>query len=125
VVIALDSSIAIPWFDGRDFPESQRVRQLAGLRQLVMPGVTLVEVLCGRAAPPTLFGLLAHFPVLPVTDGHWARAGALRQKVLRLERKARLGDTLIAQACIDAGVPLLTRDLDFQVFAEVGGLVLA
>ena len=37
-------------------------------------------------------------------------------------RKARLGDALIAQACIDRGIPLLTRDRDFRAFAEAAGL---
>lgn len=48
----------------------------------------------------------------------------LKGSVARVGRRARLGDALIAQACIDADVPLLTRDADFQVFAEVGGLKL-
>ncbi len=39
--------------------------------------------------------------------------------------KAALGDALIAQACIDADVALLTRDTDFAAFAELGGLKLA
>jgi len=37
-------------------------------------------------------------------------------------RKARLGDALIAQRCIDRGIPLLTRDRDFRAFAEAQGL---
>ena len=36
-------------------------------------------------------------------------AGELRAKVLAKRRKARLGDALIAQSCIDRGIPLLTR----------------
>jgi len=40
-------------------------------------------------------------------------------------RKASLGDALIAQACIDSDVPLLTRGADFAAFAKLGGLKLA
>ena len=36
--------------------------------------------------------------------------------------KARLGDALIAQSCIDAHVVLLTRDRDFRTFAEAAKL---
>lgn len=36
-----------------------------------------------------------------------------------------MADALIAQACIDADTPLLARDKDFRIFAEVGGLKLA
>jgi predicted nucleic acid-binding protein len=33
-----------------------------------------------------------------------------------------LGDALIAQSCIDGGIPLLTRDRDFQEFVEAAAL---
>jgi predicted nucleic acid-binding protein len=33
-----------------------------------------------------------------------------------------LGDALVAQSCIDEGVPLLTRDRDFRAFAKAAGL---
>ena len=46
----------------------------------------------------------------------------MRAKALARRRKARLGDALIAQNCIDAGVPLLTRDRDFKAFAESAGV---
>jgi predicted nucleic acid-binding protein len=42
--------------------------------------------------------------------------------VLAKRRKARLGDALIAQSCIDQGIALLTRDRDFKSFAEAAGL---
>jgi predicted nucleic acid-binding protein len=40
--------------------------------------------------------------------------------VLAKRHKARLGDALIAQSCIDHGIPLLTRDRDFRNFAAAG-----
>jgi predicted nucleic acid-binding protein len=36
--------------------------------------------------------------------------------------KARLADTLIAQSCLDHGVPLITHDTDFRHFAALRGL---
>jgi len=48
----------------------------------------------------------------------------LRAKVLAKRRKARLGDALIAQSCMDHGLPLLTRDKDFRAFVEAAGLEL-
>jgi predicted nucleic acid-binding protein len=39
--------------------------------------------------------------------------------------KARLADALIAQACIDSDVALITRDRDFRHFAKHCGLKLA
>jgi len=34
----------------------------------------------------------------------------------------RLGDALIAQSCIDQGIPLITRDRDFHAFTEAAKL---
>ena len=48
--------------------------------------------------------------------------GATRARVLAKRRKARLGDALIAQSCIDQDIPLLTRDRDFRTFSEAAGL---
>jgi hypothetical protein len=45
--------------------------------------------------------------------------------VLSNKRKARLGDALIAQCCIDREIPLITRDRDFQAFADAAGLDLS
>jgi predicted nucleic acid-binding protein len=66
--------------------------------------------------------LLSELPLIETQPGFWSRAGALRASVLRKRRKARLGDSLIAQSCLDAGVRLLTRDRDFRAFAEAASL---
>jgi len=60
--------------------------------------------------------------MIDVEPGYWQRAGGLRAKVLSKRRKARLGDALIAQTCVDRGIPLLTRDKDFRAFAEAARL---
>jgi hypothetical protein len=65
---------------------------------------------------------LSEVPLIEIGSGYWQRAGGLRAKVLAKRRKARLGDALIAQSCIDGGVSLLTRDRDFRAFAEGAGL---
>ncbi len=65
---------------------------------------------------------LSEVPLIEVTSGYWERAGELRAKVLGKGRKARLGDALIAQSCIDRGIPLLSRDRDFRAFTEAAGL---
>jgi predicted nucleic acid-binding protein len=61
-------------------------------------------------------------PLIEIQPGFWNRAGALRASVLAKGRKARLGDSLIARSCLDAGIPLLTRDRDFRSFAEAAAL---
>ena len=75
-----------------------------------------------RWVPSGVAEPLSEVPLVEIASGYWQRAGALRAKVLAKRRKARLGDALIAQSCIDGGVPLLTRDRDFRAFAEAAGL---
>jgi predicted nucleic acid-binding protein len=88
----------------------------------VMSPVVLTEVLSDPALSSEAAKLLAEIPLLDIGPGYWQRAAALRAKVLARKRKARLGDALIAQNCLDRGVPLITRDRDFRAFAESAGL---
>jgi predicted nucleic acid-binding protein len=59
---------------------------------------------------------------MEIAEGYWRRAGELRANVLRKRRKARLGDALIAQSCVDGKIGLVTRDSDFRNFADTAGL---
>jgi len=42
--------------------------------------------------------------------------------LLSRQHRARLGDALIAQACMDRGVLLLARDRDFCALVDAAGL---
>ena len=90
-----------------------------------MAPVVLTEVLSAPELSSEVSQTLSELPPIEISPGYWQRAGALRAKVLAKHRKARLGDALIAQSCIDHGIPLLTRDRDFQAFAGAAGLDLA
>jgi predicted nucleic acid-binding protein len=87
-----------------------------------LPPVVLTELLSDPKLPKRVADLIQQLPVLEPRPGFWARAGALRAKVIARKRKARLADALIAQSCIDAGVDLVTRDADFRNFTGPGGL---
>jgi len=87
-----------------------------------MAPAVLTEVLSDPKLPSAIAEALSEVPLIEVKTGYWERAGALRAKVLAKKRKARLGDALIAQSCIDRGIPLLTRDRDFRAFTEAAGL---
>ena len=91
-------------------------------RQVVMVPVVLTELLSDPKLPSGVAETLSEVPLVEIASGYWQRAGALRAKVLAKRRKARLGDALIAQSCIDGGVALLTRDRDFRAFADTAGL---
>lgn len=59
-------------------------------------------------------------PPLELRPGFWERAGRLRPSVLAEGRRAGLAGTLIAQCCLDHGVPLISRDADFGAFQAAG-----
>src|SRR5258706_29243 len=87
-----------------------------------MVPVVLTELLSDPKLPSDVAETISEVPLIEVASGYWQRAGALRAKVLAKRRKARLGDALIAQSCMDQGVPLITRDGDFRAFAEPANL---
>lgn len=91
-------------------------------RNLLMAPAVLAEILSDPKLPPDLAQTLCEIPLVEIEVGYWQRVGALRARVLASRRKARLGDAMIAQSCIDRGVPLLTRDRDFKAFADTAGL---
>lgn len=124
-MIAVDASVLIPWLAQESAADTERVSNFAQTGEGVLAPVTITELLSSPKGSGPLDPALVAFPVLPINDGYWERAGLLRARVLQAGRKAALGDALIAQACIDADVPLLTRDADFAAFMKHGGLKLA
>jgi len=84
--------------------------------------LVLTELLSAPKLPTGVAETLSEVPLIKLGSGYWQRAGELRAKVLAKRRKARLGDALIAQSCIDGAIPLLTRDRDFRAFAEAARL---
>jgi len=121
-MIALDSSSLIAFLEGAAGRDTDLVEQSLTDRQACLPPVVLTEILSDPKLPKPVEELLLQLPRLEVLDGYWERAGSLRAQILKLKRRARLADTLIAQSCIDHDVGLVTRDADFRPFARAGGL---
>ena len=91
-------------------------------RQVLMVPAVLTELLSDPKLPPSVAAKLPEIPLIEITGGYWERAGALRAQILAKHLKARLGDALIAQCCMDRGIPLLTRDRDFRTFSKAASL---
>ena len=121
-MIAADTSTWIAFLEGGTGEDVQLLDHALAERQVVMVPVVLTELLSDPKLPSAVAETLSEVPAIEIAPGYWQRAGALRAKVLAKRRKARLGDALIAQSCIDGGVPLLTRDRDFRTFADAAGL---
>jgi len=121
-MIAADTSTWIAFLEGERGEDAQVLDRALEDRQVLMAPVVLTELLSDPQLSPGVARTLSELPLIEVRPGYWQRAGALRAKVLARRRKARLGDALIAQSCIDRGIPLLTRDRDFRAFAKAAGL---
>jgi predicted nucleic acid-binding protein len=123
-VIAVDTSTWIAFFEGDEGVDAELLDRALQDRQVMMVPVVLTEILSDPKLPSAVSQTLLELPVIEIEPGYWQRAGELRAKVLTKRRKARLGDALIAQSCIDRWIPLLTRDRDFRAFAGAARLSL-
>jgi predicted nucleic acid-binding protein len=121
-VIAFDTSSWVAFLEGERGEDVELLDQSLRDRQVWMPPVVLTELLSDPELPSPVAELLSSLPRIEIQPGYWERAGALRAKVLAKGRKARLGDALIAQSCLDRELVLVTRDRDFRAFAEAAGL---
>jgi predicted nucleic acid-binding protein len=129
-VIVVDSSVWIDFFNGVSTPEVDRLDALLGVTPLAIGDLILVEVMQGFrnerdvATARQLFRSLALLPLLGGSNP-WKAAENYRQ----LRRKGitvrKTIDGIIATACIEANLPLLFSDRDFQPYVEHLGLVAA
>lgn len=124
-MIAADSSALISFFAGENGKAVEQVAAAFAGSSTCLPPPVLAEMLSDPAARKEMSITVSDFPLLPVLDGYWERAGLARALLRQKGLKAKLGDALIAQSCIDHDVPLITSDGDFRHFAKHCGLKLA
>lgn len=121
-MIAADTSTWVAFLEGSAGDDVQLLDKALADSQVVMVPVVLVELLSDPKLGSSVAETLLEVPLMEIGPGYWQRAGALRARMLARRRKARLGDALIAQNCIDQDVPLITRDRDFRAFVEAAAL---
>lgn len=120
-MIAADTSTWIAFLQGADGDDVRLLDRALADQQVLMPPVVLTELLSDPKAPAKVVDLLVQIPLIEPDSGYWRRAAELRARALAPRRKARLGDALIAQSCIDRDIGLLTRDRDFRAFEAATG----
>jgi predicted nucleic acid-binding protein len=121
-MIAADTSTWIAFLQGASGKDVQLLDKALEDRQVLMVPAVLTELMSDPKLSGELTRYLAEIPLVEVQSSYWERAGALQAKALAKRRKARLGDALIAQSCVDRGILLLTRDRDFRAFTESASL---
>lgn len=123
-MIAADTSAVLHFLHGHDSPARYAVRAALIDNALALPPVVVTELLSGPDREQRLDEVLEIASRLPVLEGFWERAGDNRRSILVRGLRARLADTLVAQACLDADVPLIAVDGDFRHFSKHCGLKL-
>ena len=124
-MIAADTSAVLHFLHGYDSPARFAVRAALIDNALALPPVVVTELLSGPDREARLDAVLEIASRLPMLDGFWERAGDNRRSILSLGLRARRADALVAQACLDADVPLIAADGDFRHFSTPCGLRLA
>lgn len=117
---AVDTSSLSRMFGGSMDSDAMQVREALSHGALSLPPIVVTEILSHPLLPPDVREFVSTLDLLPIRDGHWERAGSLRADLRRLGLKAKLADCLIAQSCIDNGIPLITYDNDFRHFIKAG-----
>jgi predicted nucleic acid-binding protein len=122
-LIATDTSSLVAYLSGESGHDVARIESAISAGELRLPPPVLSELL-SKPDSSQIEVLLADIPMMELVDGFWSRAGRTRRVLLRRGLKAALADSLIAQCCIDANVPLIARDRDYRHFERWCGLKL-
>ncbi len=123
-MIAADTSSIIAYFNGEDGPDTDAIETALRDDTLFIPPVVLAEALSDPKVTGVVVNILNELSVLELYEGYWLRVAGIRKTLLARGFKAKLGDALIAQSCIDHKVSLITRDKDFRHYAKHCGLKL-
>lgn len=123
-MIAVDTSSLVAYLGGDSGDDVLRLDRAMADRNLLLPPPVISEILSAPKLADDVAEKILALPRIEILDGYWERTGNLRATVLAMRRKARLADALIAQACLDHGLPIIVRDRDFRHFAAAAGLVI-
>jgi len=117
-MIAVDTSVVIDYLQGIRSIHTEQMQDALSQRSISIPLVVVTELFSSPKYGERLLVFLNEIETLEIHEGYWERAGKNRAQLKARKLKAKTADTLIAQSCIDHGVPLLTRDPDFGHYAR-------
>src|SRR5882672_2084890 len=102
-MIAADTSTWVAYLEGGTGEDVRLLDEALQNKQVGMVPAVLTELLSDPKLPTDVARLLSGIPQIAIETGFWEGAGSLRARALAKRRKARLGDALIAQTCLDGG----------------------
>ncbi len=126
-MILVDSSVWIDYFRGTITPQAEKLDALLGTEPIAVGDLILAEVLQGFGSERDFNqakNLLTSLVIIELAGKEIAIQAAKNLRLLRAlgitVRKTI--DTVIATRCIEAGLPLLYSDKDFDPFITHLGL---
>ncbi len=118
MIVAIDTCVLVDFQSGVSNIQVVMLKEKIFSHEAYLPPIVLTEFSSNPRLDKQYYHFLQNIPLLEIYDGYWYRSGETRKLLLKKGLKAKLGDVLIAQACIDNNVPLLTRDDDFRYYAK-------
>lgn len=122
MIVAIDTSSLVAFLSGAAGDDVRHVDAFLEAGTIMVSPIVITEILSDPKLPGPVVKFIQRIPQLEISSGYWLRTAKLRAKIISKSFKARLGDALIAQSCIDHGIPLITRDRDFRHYVRFGGL---
>lgn len=119
-MIAVDTNVLRRYFRGVIDSHTAMVADAINSDDAFLPPIVLTEAMSTSDLRDHEFIKTCSLPLLTLFNGYWLRAGNLRRQLITDHRTAPIADCLIAQACIDADVPLVTDDGGFSRYIEFG-----
>jgi predicted nucleic acid-binding protein len=121
-VIAVDTSVWIQAFRGRDRRTTQALRDLIDRGSVALPVPVRVEILsgCSRTDMPRVRRALSALPVLVPTTATWDRIDAWVVRAVGAGERFGLGDLVIGAIAADHEAAIWSRDADFERMARLG-----
>ncbi|MFT4728790.1 MAG: putative nucleic acid-binding protein [Granulosicoccus sp.] len=130
MVIIVDSSVWIDYFNGNSTAESDFLDRILGIQDIAVGDLILTEVLQGFRSDKdykTAKSIVGDFDVVEMLGRERAISAASKYRNLRKTgiTVRKTNDVIIASYCIDEKIPLLFSDKDFEPFVKDLGLLTA
>jgi predicted nucleic acid-binding protein len=119
-LIAIDTSSLRRYLRDEVSGATARVARAVMSDEAMLPPIVLTEALSDVNLSEEDRRRTLEIPLMPLFNGYWYRAGNLRRRLFENRLKAPAADCLVAQACLDMGIPLIASDREFMRFIPMG-----
>lgn len=123
-MICADTNVFVEFFRGINRTETMILQKALEDKRLIMNPFVLSELLSSPRLTKKIEKYLSSLDRLDIDRDFFYRAGLLRRTIYLQGKGVPIADIYIAQACIDATIPLLSIDQDIIMISEHSDLEL-